>query len=62
MKMINLGQYIKFKIFLNKAYRTMILLNIASPPVISLKTNTEVILSLQLFLDSKILNIMPSSI
>jgi len=59
MKMINLGQYIKFKIFLNRAYRAMILFNIASPLVISSKTNTEIILSLQLFIDSKILNIMP---
>jgi len=62
MKMINLGQYIKFKIFLNRVYRAMILLNIASPLVIYLKTNTGVIISLQLFLDSKILNIMPLSI
>jgi len=50
MKMINLGQYIKSKIFLNRAYRAMILFNIASPLVISLKKNIEVILSLQLFL------------
>jgi len=40
----------------------MILLNITIPLVISWKTNYEVILTLQLLLDSKMLNIMPSSI
>jgi len=42
MKMINFDQYKKFKVFLNRPCRAMILLNITSPFVISLNINTEV--------------------